>query len=741
MDQLLSDSLFPPTCPHKNEDDGIATTTDIDQQQKVEDETKKDPLASRVWRMYTKAKDTLPDGSRMENLTWRMMAMTLTKKRLAEKEAAEAAASKKEQDDAMDVHKQNNTATSALADDTSGLLSSSATPYTMVNFPSNQQQQQCPPHKDDCRSMHENKNNVLISGGMRAISGNYSVPSFTPIKRRVHYDQSNSITIPSLDDEVEAEDNESDIKKEQGVVDPYSLDGEDLYAFNSNGQSLASMQDEAIYSFSNSNTTSLLQHQSQDYHPSPPPVASGSFYIDPSAHNVPIPLQQGQLVRNAGNLSFEEILNVYYNQPNVQTPDAFDTSSTTSIMHLQSGHLPSSTTGDSASASPPPSVPSPHSISSSDYHSIEDEDSTEEDNKRLIGKYKKPSSMSGSRQQQPSSASSPNSKSSHVAAKTQCSNCQTTTTPLWRRDPEGHPLCNACGLFLKLHGAVRPLSLKTDIIKKRNRGSSASSSHATSQSKSNHKSAKTYGKKQQQQADSRKQESRSGSRPLVDRRNTVHIAPHLPTNSRPMISTRPLSSTTKRQRRTSDMLPTTNSHSISSPPTPVASSFPTQQQQMSPISTPLAYTSSPPLAVQLPAAVPFTQTISTTPTTESPTNLPAAAATNAAVYAILESIGIHLNSLPVELLPLIASAASYHAANKQRQQEQEQKANVTSLLSNVLYQQQQQQQGVSSSNNNNHDLAQCAQYFPQLQQLQHQQHHQQQHKPRDFDSLNHQYSS
>ncbi|PKS09097.1 hypothetical protein jhhlp_003711 [Lomentospora prolificans] len=50
-----------------------------------------------------------------------------------------------------------------------------------------------------------------------------------------------------------------------------------------------------------------------------------------------------------------------------------------------------------------------------------------------------------------------------------CHNCSTSTTPLWRRDEFGSVLCNACGLFLKLHNRPRPISLKTDVIKSRNR--------------------------------------------------------------------------------------------------------------------------------------------------------------------------------------------------------------------------------------------------------------------------------
>ncbi|KAJ6223498.1 hypothetical protein RDWZM_002043 [Blomia tropicalis] len=55
-----------------------------------------------------------------------------------------------------------------------------------------------------------------------------------------------------------------------------------------------------------------------------------------------------------------------------------------------------------------------------------------------------------------------------------CSNCKTATTTLWRRNNQGEPVCNACGLYYKLHNVNRPLSMKKEGIQTRKRKPKAS---------------------------------------------------------------------------------------------------------------------------------------------------------------------------------------------------------------------------------------------------------------------------
>ncbi|XP_071052629.1 transcription factor GATA-4-like isoform X1 [Onthophagus taurus] len=50
-----------------------------------------------------------------------------------------------------------------------------------------------------------------------------------------------------------------------------------------------------------------------------------------------------------------------------------------------------------------------------------------------------------------------------------CTNCHTSTTSLWRRNAQGEPVCNACGLYYKLHGVNRPQAMKKESIQTRKR--------------------------------------------------------------------------------------------------------------------------------------------------------------------------------------------------------------------------------------------------------------------------------
>jgi GATA-binding protein len=45
-----------------------------------EEMQKKDPLGTQIWKLYSRTKTRLPNQERMENLTWRMMAMNLRRR-------------------------------------------------------------------------------------------------------------------------------------------------------------------------------------------------------------------------------------------------------------------------------------------------------------------------------------------------------------------------------------------------------------------------------------------------------------------------------------------------------------------------------------------------------------------------------------------------------------------------------------------------------------------------------------
>jgi len=58
----------------------------------------------------------------------------------------------------------------------------------------------------------------------------------------------------------------------------------------------------------------------------------------------------------------------------------------------------------------------------------------------------------------------------------ECSHCHTHTTSVWRRSKSGAQVCNACGVYARLRGKDRPMSLKRKKIKPRTKHTSISAS-------------------------------------------------------------------------------------------------------------------------------------------------------------------------------------------------------------------------------------------------------------------------
>ncbi|KAG1472617.1 hypothetical protein G6F56_001433 [Rhizopus delemar] len=401
---ILSDNLFPPRKPK-----GMIEDNSEDESESEEDEDKKgkkeDPLATQVWRLYTKAKDTLPNGSRLENLTWRMMAMTLNKK-------------KKEEEKKMEEE----TNSPPQPGDTTALLSSSAPPYMldyMTNFQNPAQTQE--------------KKNVMVYGSTRATTPN--VNTLDPSYMLSNMYDTNSITIPA------------DMDMSDDYQDPVSP---------ASAHSL--FQPDNGFNYFSQSMPSYYHPQQQHTASSPiglfPQLEQQQNYFTSETSPSPVGYSPHQEL-NAGAMSFEDLLKIYHVNPsNPQVVAAAAAAAAASVAVGTPIPSPDNNTLLELSSSLP-SYPS--SLPPTQGHS------PPVNNTKYTTLSRLANTPTEETPPKPSSAGSSRSNN------TQCTNCATTTTPLWRRNPEGQPLCNACGLFLKLHGVVRPLSLKTDIIKKRNR--------------------------------------------------------------------------------------------------------------------------------------------------------------------------------------------------------------------------------------------------------------------------------
>lgn len=129
------------------------------------------------------------------------------------------------------------------------------------------------------------------------------------------------------------------------------------------------------------------------------------------------------------------------------------------------------------------------------------------------------------------------------------------TTSLWRRSPEGQTLCNACSLYQKMKGCPRPVSLKTDVIKHRNRSKGekklkegSAGSHSSTNSPAGSAGGKAKAKKAASRAPSAGAPSTRPSSPTMmdgvqevdenaaDRRNPQQ---HIPSSTKPGTSIHP----------------------------------------------------------------------------------------------------------------------------------------------------------------------------------------------------------
>ncbi|CAG8440401.1 7609_t:CDS:2 [Ambispora gerdemannii] len=504
---VLEESYFSPRSKTHNPD------SSLDDKEKLETEAEKDPLAATVWRLYTKAKGILPDGERLENLMWRAMFISRKKRDMW----------KKKQHCEIYTKQNSNTRSS---------LSSLTTTYSLPNNTS-QQQTYGTSKTENIYNVYRNGNDIeMLDSEEETNDHEFEVMIFTD-DHNPHMVASPSDSIASLnEDNLSTSSTSPVLSSTTSAAIPIPIptstsmlttsscfdDASSSHELNLEASSpshfgvgigTASATSQSIMNgrntaglFTRTNTANIQHHpfimpfpnsggNQMSYrqgHRPQFPISQLSITIptDTDESDLDLPDSMSSSLATTASTNTQYTLpscNSSYDQHTIETYGAAtggikNTSSTPDGSGFFLFPYPT-TTGET--------INGPHNSQASFYDLIpynyiggNEETSHSPSQFSHINPTQLLTSSPTTTNTVPYNAITPSeSRTGTVAGAhkssnpTTCTNCNTQTTPLWRRNPEGQPLCNACGLFLKLHGVVRPLSLKTNVIKKRNRGGPA----------------------------------------------------------------------------------------------------------------------------------------------------------------------------------------------------------------------------------------------------------------------------
>lgn len=427
--------------------------------------------AESLWKLYHKAKELLPYKKRMENLTWRMMYINhiQTKKANEDDEVYKYLASPLQ--NALDASPKQTITRPAPKASTSA-LDPAADDFDYVAHIRKMGQSQATPFE----SSNSAEMNELPKGRKRPAE-------FSPMIQP-HSNLSASLAA--------AKDTPTPFLPSQSAphhdgflfsLDPLAFDGpndqlETLRNDNYHGVDIQSSSYDSQHTSSTVGPSTIFQAMHQ------PPTADSLLRQDSSLMSLPDHFNRSRSTTPLTNVLYGASYssNLQFHQPEVGVlpfplhhQNSFlshhSPSIDSTLTYFEEFNRNNSFTNGSMLGRPVPHQPQPQSFASSLpstwNESFISEDRQKKPPKKQRLSISKPPKRSTSLRSSPD-ASSPKKDAGDLVS---CTNCHTKTTPLWRRNPQGEPLCNACGLFLKLHGVVRPLSLKTDVIKKRQRGS------------------------------------------------------------------------------------------------------------------------------------------------------------------------------------------------------------------------------------------------------------------------------